>query len=196
MQRASASPLGLPSFLERVGPTVSAWHRRGSGPPALSLDVGLGPLGPRPSALSAEIRTPPPPPRSSMEAWALPHRLPPPPTSRRISSPAVDEWPRLGRGCPVSESPGSSAAVRRTSRGGPKGGSVDTGMSLGGRRLGRANLLAPRVMKAEGSSWGRATRLRTPWVAPALYLGKGAERHDTLVCIHLHCSGYLPAPAL
>ena len=128
-----------------------------------SLDIGLGPLRPLPSALPAEIRTPPPPPRSSTEAWALPHRLPPPPTSRRISRPAVDGCPRLGRGCPVSESQGSSAAVRRTSRGGPKRGSVETGMSLAGRRLGRGNLLVPRVMKAEGSSWGRATRLRMPW---------------------------------
>lgn len=40
---------------------------------------------------------------------------------------------------------------------------METGMSLEGRILGRGNLLAPRVMKAEGSSWGRATRLRMPW---------------------------------
>eukprot|EP00069_Balaena_mysticetus_P004455 bmy_17379T0 len=52
---------------------------------------------------------------------------------------------------------------------------VETGMSLGRGGLGRggADLLAPRVMKAEGSSWGRATRLRLPWqVSPNLHLGK------------------------
>lgn len=180
------SPLAFPHSWSGWGPDLRL-APEAQAAAAFRWNVGLGPLGPRPSALSAEIRTPPPPLRSSMEAWALPHRLPHTPTSRRISSPALDEQPRLGRGCPVSESPG--VPLRSDGRqGGPKGSSVDTGMSLDGRRLGAGQPSGPTRDEGGGQFVGRATRLRTPCGAgPRPLSRKGAERHDTLVCIHLHC---------
>ncbi|XP_065762491.1 cysteine-rich protein 1 isoform X1 [Muntiacus reevesi] len=125
-----------------------------------------------PSELPAEIRTPPPPPRSSTEAWPLPHRLPPPATSRRIPSPAVDGCPRLGGGCPVSESQGSSAAVRRTSRSGPKGGPVETGMSLEAERV-----------TSLGKDWHRPC-LKCEKCGKTLTSGGHAEHEGKPYCNH------------
>lgn len=149
---ASASPLGLPHSWSGWGPQSPP----GTGEARAARPfLGRRTWAARPSALSAFCGDKDPPSRRCRAApWRLKAaaQTPPPPTSCRIPALPLMSGPGLEWEGPVSGVPGEFRGPTDV-QGGLVWGLVDTGMSLGGGDR-RANPSGPRVMKAEGSSWG------------------------------------------